>query len=249
MHLDAETLERVLHGELDAERNAAAREHLSGCPACEAALEESRLRERRVFGLFEALDHEAPSLDWEAIEAPEGGRSGRLLVAASIAFVLAAGILYALPDSPLRGWIDRAGSEAPAPEAEPGGARSISGLSILPAAPFEILFAGGQESGVIRLELADTPELEIRILGDPVDLESRPDRVTVRESGVAVELCDPATGGGASDHGARGRFRRVRQIGGGTRDRGPSHGKRRVPDRPGTAGTLSLPLRRRPNVE
>ena len=183
MHLDAETLERVLHGELDAERNAAAREHLSGCPACEAALEESRLRERRVFGLFEALDHEAPSLDWEAIEAPEGGGSGRLLVAASIAFVLAAGILYALPDSPLRGWIDRAGSGAPAPEAEPGGARSISGLSILPAAPFEILFAGGQESGVIRLELADTPELEIRILGDPVDLESRPDRVTVANLG------------------------------------------------------------------
>src|SRR5688572_31061850 len=118
MHLDAEALERVLHGELDADGEAAAREHLSGCPACEKALEESRLRERRVFGLFETLDHQAPGLDWEAVEATEPGRSARLLIAASIAFVLAAGILYALPDSPLRDWIDRIGGEAPATEAE-----------------------------------------------------------------------------------------------------------------------------------
>ncbi len=74
MHLDAETLERVLHGELDEARDAAAREHLSSCPICEAALEESRLRERRLFGLLEALDHEPPGLDWEAVEAPEAGR-------------------------------------------------------------------------------------------------------------------------------------------------------------------------------
>lgn len=185
MHLDAETLERVLHRELDAKRDAAAREHLSSCPVCEAALEESRLRERRIFGLFEALDHEATGVDWEAVEAPPPGKSSGLLVAASIAFVLVAGILYALPDAPLRSWIDRMRREAPAPEAEvgPGSARSVSGLSIRPTAPFEIGFAGGQESGVIRLELADTPEVEIRVLGAPVDLESSPDRVTVANLG------------------------------------------------------------------
>jgi hypothetical protein len=138
-----------------------------------------------VFGLFETLDHEAPGLDWEAVEATEPGRGARLLIAASIAFVLAAGILYALPDSSLRGWIDRIGGEAPATEAEvaPGADRSVSGLSIRPAAPFEIVFAGGQESGVIRLELADIPEVEIRVLGPPVDLESGPDRVTVANRG------------------------------------------------------------------
>ena len=185
MHLDAETIERVLHGELEEARDAAAREHLAGCPACEAALEESRVQERRLFGLFEALDHKAPGLDWEAVEAPGTGRRGGLLVAASIAFVLAAGILYALPDSPLRSWIDRTGREAPAPEAGGGpvDAPSVSGLSILPTAPFEIGFAGGQESGIIQVELADTPEVEIRVLGAPVDLESGPDRVTVANLG------------------------------------------------------------------
>ena len=186
MHLDAETLERVLHDELDAEREAAAREHLSGCPACKGALEESRLRESRVFGLLETLDHEVPDLDWQAVEAPEPRRSAGLLVAASIAFVLAAGILYALPDSPLRNWIDRVGREAPAPEAEvePGGPQFVSGLSMLPTAPFEIVFAGGQEEGVVRVELAETPEVEIRVLGAPVDLESEPDRVTVANLGA-----------------------------------------------------------------
>lgn len=185
MHLDAETLERVLHAELEGERDAAAREHLAGCPACEAALEESRLRERRLFGLLEALDHEAPGLDWEAVEAPGSERRSGLLVAASIAFVLAAGILYALPDSPLRSWIDRTGREAPAPEAGDGSvdAPAVSGVSVLPTAPFEIGFAGGQESGIIRVELADTPEVEIRVLGAPVDLESGPDRVTVANLG------------------------------------------------------------------
>jgi hypothetical protein len=184
MHLDAETLERVLHGELEEERDAAAREHLAGCPACEAALKESRVRERRLYGLFEALDHEAPGLDWDAVEAPGTGRRGGLLVAASIAFVLAAGILYALPDS-WRSWIDRTGREALAPEAGGGpvDTPSVSGLSILPTAPFEIGFAGGQESGIIRVELADTPEVEIRVLGPPLDLESGPDRVTVANLG------------------------------------------------------------------
>ena len=185
MHLDAETLERVLHGELDEARDAAAREHLSSCPICEAALEESRLRERRLFGLLEALDHEPPGLDWEAVEAPEAGRRGGFLVAASIAFVLAAGILYALPDSALRSLIDRTGREAPAGEAQkvPVGAPSVSGLSIQPAAPFEIVFAGRQESGIIRVELTDAPEVEVRVLGAPVDLESGPDRVTVANLG------------------------------------------------------------------
>ena len=185
MHLDAETLERVLHDELDAERQAAAREHLTGCPACKGALEESRRRESRVFGLLGALDHEAPDLDWQAVEAPEPRRSAGFLVAASIACVLAAGILYALPDSALRNWIDRVGREAPAPEAEieSGGPQTVSGLSIRPTAAFEIVFAGGQEEGVVRVELTETPGVEIRVLGAPVDLASEPDRVTVANLG------------------------------------------------------------------
>lgn len=184
MHLDPETLERVLHGELDGPRAAVARDHLADCPACAAALEEAELRERRVFGLLEQLDHEAPGLDWKAVESASRGGGG-LLIAASIACILAAGLLYAFPDSPLRSWIDRMREEAPAPgpAAGPDGQQPVSGLSMRPIAPFEIVFAGQQESGEVRIAIADTPELEIRVLGAPVDLESGPDRVRVANLG------------------------------------------------------------------
>jgi hypothetical protein len=185
VHLDAETLERVLHRELDARRDAEAQEHLSVCPTCRASLEESRIRERRVFGLLEKLDHPTPAIDWRAVEAPESSRSPSLLIAASIACILGAGILYALPNSPLKGWIDRIGSEAPAPGGTVGSGdpQSVSGLSIRPTAPFEIVFAGGQESGVVRVQVTDIHEVEIRVLGAPVDLESGPARVRVANLG------------------------------------------------------------------
>lgn len=185
MHLDEETLERVLHRELDAERDAAARSHLSDCPECSAALEDSRRRERRAFELFELLDHEAPTLDWKAVEAARSPRSSRLLVAASLAAVLGAGILYALPDSPLRGWIDRSGTGVGRQEPRTGdtGSGAVSGLSIRPSSAFKIVFAGVQESGEVWVELADAPEIEIRVLGDPVALESGPDRVVVENRG------------------------------------------------------------------
>lgn len=185
MHLDAETLERALHGELDGVSGAETQEHLSICPECNAALEASRLRERRLFGLLEALDHEAPELDWEGVEVRSTRRGARLLVAASIAFALGAGILYALPDSPLRNWIDRVGRDVPAQEAEveAAGPGSVSGLSIRPTSPFEIVFTGPQESGVARVDLVESSEVEIRVLGPPVDLESGPDRVTVANRG------------------------------------------------------------------
>ena len=195
MHLDPETLERVLHGELDDARDAPARDHLTGCPACAAALEESELRERRVFGLLERLDHEVPDLDWKAVESASRGGGG-FLIAASIACILAAGMLYAFPDSPLRSWIERVREEAPTPGAAAGsgGSQSVSGLSIRPIAPFEIVFAGMQESGEVRIAIADTPELEISVLGAPVDLESGPDRVRVANLGsrssYAVRLPD-----------------------------------------------------------
>ena len=61
MHLDDEILERILHRELEGGGLPAAREHLRGCPACSARLEETRHREARIFGLLERLDEPAPA--------------------------------------------------------------------------------------------------------------------------------------------------------------------------------------------
>jgi hypothetical protein len=188
MHLDDESLERLLHGELDPGPEATVRSHLASCPSCEARLEESRALESRLFALLGTLDHEAPEIDWNSALSPPSTRArAGSRIAASIAFLLlAGGILYALPDSPVRGWIDRLrgmdATEAPTP---PGiGSPSeietpVSGLSLRPAGAFEIDFEYSQAIGAIRLRLVRTPEVEIRVLGSPVRLESGPGRLSV----------------------------------------------------------------------
>ena len=201
MHLDAESLERLLHGELDPGREAAVRNHLATCPACEARLRESRALEARLFDLLEELDHESPGLDWQGvIHVPTPRRNAGTRIAASIAFLLVAGgILYALPDSFLRGWIDRLlggeDVEAPAPEVRSGTERdaSVSGLAVRPAGAFEVVFAAPQAVGTIRVTLVGTMDLELRILGAPVELESGPDRLTVSnvDSRSSYELLVP----------------------------------------------------------
>lgn len=187
MHLDDETLERLLHGELDPGPEATVRRHLASCPSCEARLEESRALESRLFGLLGTLDHEAPEIDWNsALPPPPTRAKAGSRIAASIAFLmLGGGILYALPDSPIRGWIDRLrGKDATEASTSDIGSRSeietpVSGLSLRPAGAFEIDFNDSQATGAIRLRLVQTPEVEIRVLGSPVGLESGPDRLSV----------------------------------------------------------------------
>jgi hypothetical protein len=187
LHLDDEILERLLHGELDPDREPGVRSHLAACPLCEARLKDSRAMESRLFGLLGKLDHDTTEIDWDAIRrTPTSRRNAGARIAASIAFLLVAGgILYALPESPVRGWIDRLlegdALKAPAAGDRFGSERdaAVSGLTVRPAGPFLVVFETSQASGTIRLKLVRTPELEIRVLGSPVQLESGPDRLTV----------------------------------------------------------------------
>ena len=187
MHLDDETLERLLHGELDPGPEATVRSHLASCSSCETRLEESRALESRLVGLLGTLDHEAPEIDWNSVLHPPSTRErAGWRIAASIAFLLlGGGILYALADSPIRGWIDRLrGMEVTqAPTSDIGSREEIetpvSGLSLKPGDAFEIDFKDSQAIGAIRLRFVQTPEVEIRVLGSPVRLESGPDRLSV----------------------------------------------------------------------
>jgi anti-sigma factor RsiW len=207
VHLDTETLERLLHDELDPGREAESRRHLEACPDCRELLADEGRREARIFALFEALDHEPSAERLElpaspsAERAPAPTRPAWLRIAASIAFVIAAGgVLYALPGSPLREWIPGPGADADGRRIGEGQAAgeagALSGLTVRPDGPYEIAFVAGQSSGRIRVELAPSPDVAVRVVGEPVGLESGPDRLVVSNAGsrASYEIRLPAEG-------------------------------------------------------
>jgi len=202
MHLDEETLERVLHGELMPGARATVERHLASCRECGDRLADAARAESRVFGLLEELDHEAPPLDWEAVtRAAPRGRTARELIAASLAFLLVAGgLLHAVPGSPLRGWIDAvlgegSGPAEPALPATDAADAPLSGIAVVPSDPFEVAFAAPQRTGRIRVTLVSSDRLELTVSGEPVELESGVDHLIVSNQGssASYELRIPRT--------------------------------------------------------
>ena len=164
MHLDEETIQRLLHGELSPELGGAAGEHMNGCPMCRALLEEARREEEEVFGLLTGLGHPVPSVTVADIQA-------RTLRAGTYWFRWAAGIIaalgittaaYASPGSPLPAWIDEilgrseTEGEAGTPstgqqeEAGPGG-----GIAVSPGASLTVLFESPDEGGTIAITVEE----------------------------------------------------------------------------------------------
>jgi hypothetical protein len=197
MHLDVETLERALHDELDSAARATVTDHLASCLACAERLAEAGRDEHRLFDLLEELDQEPLAIDWGAVtrESRSGG-SARSLIAASVAFLLVAtGILYAIPGSPLRAWFDAVVREDPevvAPAAVPEDP-ALSGIAVEPADPFEVGFMASQRTGQIRIMLVLSKRLELRVVGETVGLESGVDRLLISNegSGSSYELLVP----------------------------------------------------------
>lgn len=138
---DGELLAR-LDGELDAAETAALEAHLASCAACAERETELRFAARRVSSALSELDVESPLAEMPAAlrrkaeaapipieRARRGARTGRrsLATAAGLTLLVAAGA-YAIPGSPVRGWVNDSidavaglfGSDvAPEPEASP----------------------------------------------------------------------------------------------------------------------------------
>lgn len=205
MHLDTETLERLLHDELDPRRQTESRRHLDACPDCRERLADAGRREARIFGLFEELDREPTAARLALPDScPEPARKepAWYRIAASIALVIAAaGLLYALPGSPLREWISRPGADGRG-TGDVGAGRSeevagaLSGLTVRSDGPYEIVFLARQSSGRIRVELTPSRDIQVRVAGEPVGLESGPDRLVVSNAGsrASYEIRLPADG-------------------------------------------------------
>jgi len=120
MHLDEERLQRLIDDELASAEKDAALQHVAACADCRRRFEDGTRANRRVHELLRFLDAPAPAMSADAIarraEAEELGRAaaaapGRtrgswIRRAAGFAIVIGiAGAAYAIPGSPVRGWI------------------------------------------------------------------------------------------------------------------------------------------------
>lgn len=194
MHLDESTLERTLHDELTGADRAAVENHLAACPECAERLARAEEDEQRLFGLFETLDHEPPPLDWAVVVAPAprsvARPSHRPLLAASLAFLVVAGaILAAIPGSPVREWLASGFRDGGVEErsARPENTLPLSGVSVVPEDPFEVVFMARQREGRLRIMFVAAGEVGLTVTGEPVVLESGTERLVVSNVGSSAE--------------------------------------------------------------
>lgn len=191
-HLDEETIQRALHGELDPAVEPAVREHLTTCVECAHRLTAAEREERRVHGLLESLDHEIPAVEAEAIvekaSRRERWRPRRLAAVAITLLIVAGGLAYALPGSPFRAWIHSALSGDPPREGTTAPSSSIgsSGVSLEPGDSLNVVFESPQETGTVHVSLTPSREVHVRVLGDGPGFRVGPDRLRIANAGSSA---------------------------------------------------------------
>jgi anti-sigma factor RsiW len=174
MHLDEERLQRLNHGELASPQMAASLQHLAACDECRQRLEEIRKEESQVHELLGSLDTPPPEhIEAVAQQVRAIALRARARVyswlrrAAVLALVVGVGgIAYAIPGSPVRGWIHdvtrklTGRPETPAPAPTPG-RTGVSGVAVAPGDRLSILFEPGAVGAELRIDLTDGSDVEV----------------------------------------------------------------------------------------
>ena len=204
MHLTDETLDHLLHAELSAADNHAARSHLSTCAVCRSREMEMTAEDREIADALAVLDRPTAAVNADAIirRARRGGGRWRLAVAGSA--LLAATAAAAMPGSPVRRWLfeesDRpvAAPEVVAPVAAAAEQSAAErGVAMVPGDSAEVVFDARQESGEIAIRIVAGRELRVRAIGGSAGFVVRPGGVRVRNDGsrASYELLVPAAVG------------------------------------------------------
>jgi hypothetical protein len=191
MHLEEETIQRLLHRELDPPSEAPSRAHVATCPECRTRLEEAEREESTAFVLLRRLDHAPPRVTAETVMARARRRSSgwERRVAVVLLAVAAAGAAYAMPRSPLPGWVDRvvgwAGGDAPDTATAPTGS---AGISVEPTGPFTIVFEAEQSRGAASVLVADASHIVVRSRDSSASFDTEEERLTIRNAGSTADF-------------------------------------------------------------
>jgi hypothetical protein len=191
MHLDDVQLQRMLHREPGGAEPSLG-EHLSTCVDCRSRLTEAEQDEQWVLQRLRALDHAARPVSVEQIIASASARAPvwHRWAAGIVLLLMAAGVAYAAPGSPLPGVVHRLigllqGREESraAPIPPPPVDASQAGIAVDPGRRLTIVFAGDQPEGVAIVSLSDGSEIVLRAAGGTTAFTSDIDRVTIDHSG------------------------------------------------------------------
>lgn len=119
-----------------------------------------------INALLRALDDPAPPLNIDAIVArARRDRFAWERWAAGVVIALGtAGVVYALPGSPVREWVDDRFGQTPA-VAVPDVPPPTGGISVSADQPLVVVFAAPQQTGAITVSIADVRELKITTAG------------------------------------------------------------------------------------
>ncbi len=212
MHLDDERIERLLHSELPVAADAPARMHMRDCGACRERVAVAEREEAAVLRLLQELDHEPPLVAAGDVmararsatisaSAPRGARSQWRRRAAGLLVALGiAGAAYALPGSPVPGWVDavveRIGSltrpSIPiAPEVTPGPAvapPASGGIAVAPGPNLSIEFVQTQSAGAIEVLLTAGDDVLVRTAQGAATFTSEVDRLVVDNTGSGASF-------------------------------------------------------------
>ncbi len=186
-------MQRLAHDELPPAEAEAVRSHVAVCAACRARVEAVQMEDERVARLLATLDHAPPAIDAAHVIArarlqdptAPGSRPASprtwLRRAALIALTAgAAGAAWALPGSPVHGWMDRllgTGADAPVqrvpgePQAEAAG----GGVAIAPGLALTIQFTRAHRAARLHVSLIDGAEVEVEAIGGGVLFTDDPD--------------------------------------------------------------------------
>jgi anti-sigma factor RsiW len=191
MHLDDETIQRWIHGELDPDAKRTASAHLTECADCRQRLAHAELEDQWIRRRFELMDHPVPAVSPSAIFRARRA-SLRLRWAAGILLTCTvAGAAYAAPGSPLPRWLHRARVWVSGPvSAVPTIATPpaiTSGISVPIEPRLVIHFAAPQTAGVLRVALVDTGSVAIRVTNGVASLSSAPGALGVANRGSLAD--------------------------------------------------------------
>jgi len=205
MHLDEETIQRLVDDELTPERALAARQHLAACEPCRHRANEAKAERLAAEGWLRIVDVPAPPVDMGSIlRAAPRRPSHRMRWAAGFLVALgAAGAAYALPGSPVRAWVDDAvhwvsgrreaeTSVPPSRGPEPS-MPTVAGISVAPGRHLVVVFVRRQEGASVRVSLNDGADVRVTGPSGSASFVSEAERLVIdnRPMPVAFDVRIP----------------------------------------------------------